>query len=300
MPPRLYVYFEAVIRHGSIRRAAEAMRVASSAINRRILDLEHELGTPLFDRHQKGVTLTAAGEIFASHVRRFLADLRHTADALQELNGPMRGHVLLGSAESAAIEILPRMMVDFQSRYPHVRFSVAVGTPRTLLSDLLDDRVDLILTHERPVHHDVSITGQIGKAFCAMMREDHPLAGCAVLSIMDCLAYPIVLAEEDLAARSLVDLTLADLGNQAGRGAGMASLQTNEAGATPDGVRQRPTLVTNMFEVMKHYVRLTDAISFQFHLAGRARAPLDGVIATPLADQQLADARLYLAVRRGR
>ena len=61
-PPRLYLYFDAVVRHGSIRRAAEALRIASSALNRRVLDLEEEIGTILFDRLQGGVRLTAAGE----------------------------------------------------------------------------------------------------------------------------------------------------------------------------------------------------------------------------------------------
>ncbi len=292
-PPRLYVYFDAIIRHGSIRSAAEAIRVASSAVSRRILDLERELGTSLFDRHQKGMKLTPAGDIFAAHVRRVLAELRQTSEALQELHGPMRGHVVLGSAESAAIEVLPRMMVRFQQQYPHVRFSVAVGAPRALLADLLDDRADLILTHEQPQHHDVAVLAQVGKAFCAMMRQDHPLSAHTELSIQACLDYPIVLAEEDLAARALVDMTLADLGPP-------GTAETAAPDATGLGPRTKAALVTNMFEVMKHYVRLTDAISFQFHLAGRARAPLDGVIAIPLADRHLAGAQLFLAARRGR
>ncbi|MBW4034537.1 MAG: LysR family transcriptional regulator [Proteobacteria bacterium] len=283
-PPRLYLYFDAVIRHGSIRGAAEALRVAASAVSRRILDLEAELGTALFDRSQKGVQLTPAGEIFAAHVRRVLADVRQTSEALQELQGPMRGHVILASAESAAIELLPGMMVQFQQQFPHVRFSVAVGTPAVLLADLLDDRADLILTHEEPHHHDVAVLAEIGKSFCAMMRIGHPLAAHPVLSIHDCLGYPIVLAEADLAARALVDTALADS-------------EITMGSAT---IKTKPVLITNMFEVMKHYVRLTDAVSFQFHLAGSARAPLDGVIAIPLADRQLASARLFLAARRGR
>ncbi|MCW8308357.1 LysR family transcriptional regulator [Acidiphilium sp. PA] len=283
-PPRLYLYFDAVIRHGSIRGAAEAMRVAASAVSRRILDLEAELGAALFDRSQKGVQLTPAGEIFAAHVRRVLADVRQTSEALRELQGPMRGHVIVASAESAAIELLPGIMVQFQQQFPHVRFSVAVGTPAALLEDLLDDRADLILTHEEPRHHDVAVLAQIGKSFCAMMRQDHPLANHPILSIHDCLDYPIVLAEADLAARALVDTALAD----------------TAATVRGSGVRTKPVLITNMFEVMKHYVRLTDAVSFQFHFAGSGRAPLDGVIAIPLADRPLASARLFLAARRGR
>ena len=89
-PPRLYVYFDAIIRHGSIRRAAEALRIASSALNRRLLDLEQEVGTILFDRLQGGVRLTAAGEAFAAHVRRTLSDLDRVGDQIQALQGLMR------------------------------------------------------------------------------------------------------------------------------------------------------------------------------------------------------------------
>lgn len=69
-PPLLFVYFDAVARHGSIRKAAEQLFIASSALNRRILELEAELGTPLFERLPRGVKLTAAGEIFFHYVRR--------------------------------------------------------------------------------------------------------------------------------------------------------------------------------------------------------------------------------------
>src|SRR5260370_22187110 len=121
-PPRLYVYFDAIIRHGSIRRAAEALRIASSALNRRLLDLEQEVGTILFDRLQGGVRLTAAGEAFAAHVRRTLSDLQRAGDQIQALQGLMRGHVALATAESAAIDLVPSAVVAFQRAHPGVRF----------------------------------------------------------------------------------------------------------------------------------------------------------------------------------
>src|ERR1700681_4371053 len=147
-PPRLYVYFDAIIRHGSIRRAAEALRIASSALNRRLLDLEQEVGTILFDRLQGGVRLTAAGEAFAAHVRRTLSDLDRVGAQIQALRGLMRGHVAIGAAESAAVDLVPHAIVAFQREHPGVRFTVAVGNPHTMIGDLLEDRVELILTHE--------------------------------------------------------------------------------------------------------------------------------------------------------
>ncbi len=276
-PPRLYVYFDAIIRHGSIRSAAEALRIASSALNRRVLDLEQEVGAVLFDRLPNGVRLTNAGEIFAAHVRRTLNDIRHVDGQLQDIQGLNGAHISIGSAESAAIDVLPQMMIAFQAQYPGARFTLAVGTPREILDDLLDDRVDLILTHEEPTHHDTKVLAVAQMPFCALMRPDHPLAAKTSLLISECQNFPVVLAQEQLAARALVETAM-----------------------SASALTMYPVLVTNMFEVMKKYVRLTDAISFQFHLAPFGGVTLDGVVAVPLADAQLAETRISLAVRRGR
>jgi DNA-binding transcriptional LysR family regulator len=276
-PPRLYVYFDAIIRHGSIRSAAEALRIASSALNRRVLDLEQEIGTVLFDRLPSGVRLTPAGEIFAAHVKRTLTDIRQVDDKIQDIQALTCAHVSIGSAESAAIDVLPKMMVAFQATHPGARFTLAVGAPREILADLLEDRVDLILTHEEPTHHDVRVLAVARMPFCALMRPDHPLAAHNSLMLSQCQNFPIVLAQEHLAARALVETTL-----------------------SASSLKMQPVLVTNMFEVMKKYVRLTNAISFQFHLAPFGDVTLDGLVAVPLADSQLAETRLTLAVRRGR
>jgi DNA-binding transcriptional LysR family regulator len=276
-PPRLYTYFDAVIRHGSIRAAADALGIASSALNRRVLDLERALGAPVFDRLSRGVRLTPAGEIFAAHVRRVLEDVRQTNDAILDLQSSMQGHVAIGSAESAAMDVLPRLMARVQRAHPGIRFTLAVGAPRGLLEDLLLDRVDLILTHEEPDHIDVAVLATARKYFCALMRPDHPLAGRKTLFMGDCRDFPIVMAQESLAARALVDATLAT-----------------------SAMTVKPVLVTNMFEVMKHYVRATDAISFQFYLPPLSQAPADGLAAVPLADARLAHTSLTLAARRGR
>ena len=66
---RFLKYFDEVARAGSIRQAAEALHVAPSSVNRRIQDLEEELGVPLFERLPRGMRLTAAGELFVQYVR---------------------------------------------------------------------------------------------------------------------------------------------------------------------------------------------------------------------------------------
>jgi Transcriptional regulator len=60
---RIMRYVDEVARTGSIRKAADQLSVTASAVNRRIMDLEDELGTPIFERRPRGVRLTAAGEV---------------------------------------------------------------------------------------------------------------------------------------------------------------------------------------------------------------------------------------------
>jgi DNA-binding transcriptional LysR family regulator len=276
-PPRLYLYFDAVVRHGSIRSAADALRIASSALNRRILDLEEEIGTILFDRLQGGVRLTAAGETFAAHVRRTLSDLERADEQIQALQGLMRGHVAIGTAESAAIDLVPNAVVAFQREHPGVRFSVAVGNPHGMIADLLEDRVDLILTHEQPDHHDVLVLASAPKSFCALMRTDHPLATRPRLRLRDCQAFPIVLADDMLAGRSLIESTLAS-----------------------SSFELQPVLVTNMVEVMKRYVRSSNAICFQFRVGQATELASGELVAIPLAEPEFSSAQLMLATRRGR
>lgn len=275
--PRLYNYFDAIIKHGSIRGAAQALRIASSALNRRILDLERDLGCSLFDRVPSGVRLTAAGETFAAHVRRTLMDLRLFGDQIQSLSGRISGHIVVGAAESAAMEVLPKVMEAFEREHPGVQFILDVGTPGEMLKGLLNDQMDMILTHQEPKHHDVVIRSSAATPFCALMRREHPLAVRDTLSIEDCSSFPHVLAQENLEARAMYDATLS------------AGSLTAPA-----------VLVTNMFEVMKTYIRLTDAISFQFSLAELSSTGLEGIVALPLADEHIAGGRLTLAVRRGR
>jgi hypothetical protein len=109
------------------------------------------------------------------------------------------------------------------------------------------------------------------------MRPGHPLASRPHLFVQDCQDFPMVLAEETLAARALT-----------------------EAALVATSMRVLPALVTNMFEVMKHYVRLTDAIALQFCTEPSGEAARTGLTVVPLADLPLAEARLMLAVRRGR
>jgi len=94
-------YVDQVARLGSIRRAAGVLNVASSAVNRQILKLEAEIGTPLFERVGNGVRPTAAGEHVIRHVRETLSRWNDVRGEIATLSGDIHG-------EAAPAHLVPR------------------------------------------------------------------------------------------------------------------------------------------------------------------------------------------------
>ena len=89
---------DAVARAGSIRAAAGQLNVSASSINRRILQLEEDLGAPLFHRSRTGMRLSSAGEILIAHVRQTLRDAARMEGRLEELSGLKGARVRVSAA----------------------------------------------------------------------------------------------------------------------------------------------------------------------------------------------------------
>ncbi|WP_420998086.1 LysR family transcriptional regulator [Cupriavidus sp. 30B13] len=276
-PPRLYLYLDAVARHGSIRKAAEQLHVASTALNRKILEVEQEVGTALFERLPRGVRLTAAGEVLIATVRRSLADLDSAAAQMEQLRGLVRGTVRVATVESVATDFLPEVIGRYQATHRGVQFRVSVGHSCDLLAALREDEADLLLAHDpppTPFLHELSVSAQ---PFCAMMRPDHPLAGRRSLRLSDCQPYPVALGPESFGSRQLI-----------------------EAICARNRLSLRVMLEATTVETLKSFSRQTGAISFQFQ-AGTLRETRQGTLtAIPLSDPELCAGRLVLGARKGR
>lgn len=274
-PPSIFSYLDAVAHHGSIRKAAEALHIASSALNRRILDLEEDVGSPLFERLPRGVRATAAGELFLAYVRKSLKELRLVEAQIDGLRGLVHGRVRIAVAESVTGRMLPDAIAEYHHRHPGVGFSVSVGGPRELASALSRDKVDLTLTHDNTEDAHAVVLAEVPQPLCALVSPEHPLASRPSLRLRDCVAYPIAMPDETLAARTLLDAVLL-------RGT----------------FRFEPALVSNSIETTKMFARTSSGVCFSFKIG--KKPDVSGMIAIPLSDPELAEARLRLASRRGR
>ena len=133
--------FEAVARLGGMNRAAAELNTVQSNVTARIKALEAGLGCALFERHARGVTLTAAGRRllpYADRVGRLLADARQaTRD-----DGLPRGLLTVGSLETTAALHLTPLLARYAADNPDVDLVLRTGTTRELIGDVLEQRVD--------------------------------------------------------------------------------------------------------------------------------------------------------------
>ena len=131
--------FEACARHGSFLNAAEELGVTPGAVSRQIKGLEAELEVRLFDRFNRAVRLTAAGERLAVGVRQGLSTLQSAVDAVRSRRDAPLVVTVLHSL--AARWLVPRLH-DFQRRYPDVQIMVAASDQP---ADLARDNIDVAL-----------------------------------------------------------------------------------------------------------------------------------------------------------
>lgn len=276
-PPRHFLYLDAVARTGSIRQAAEKLHVASSAVNRKILEIEEDIGTPLFERLPRGVRLTAAGEVLLATVRRGLADLRSAASQIEQLHGLVRGTVRIGCAESVATDFMPGAIAHYQQQHPGVQFRIATGVTGHLLTRLHADDVEIVLVHDPQPSPALRVVSAIPQPLCVMLRPDHPLAGRATLRLADCQKYPVALGDESFGSRRLLDEALA-----------RARMTLNVV------------LEASSVQPLKEFTLQTGALSFQYQVGTLNEVRRGTLVSIPLSDRALSAGQLMLAVREGR
>jgi LysR family transcriptional regulator, cell division regulator len=133
--------FEAVARHGGMSRAAAELNTVQSNVTARIRLLEQELGVALFERHSRGVSLSAAGRRLLPYARSARQLFEEARRAVQD-DGTPRGPLTVGSLETtAALRLAPRLAA-FLAACPEVDLVLRTGTTRELTAGVLERRLE--------------------------------------------------------------------------------------------------------------------------------------------------------------
>ncbi|WP_233886398.1 LysR family transcriptional regulator [Paraburkholderia flagellata] len=179
-------YFVEVARCSSIRKAAQNLFVASSAVNRQILKLEAEMGTELFDRLPNGIRLNAAGERVLQHIRATLNDFHLMRSELDDLKGDRNGHVSVAAMDSLFVDFLPATVEEFSEVYPAVTYSIAAVPPHDVPARLVSGEYDLGISYITKLPAGLDIMVEVSLPPGVVMAASHPLAKRERINFDDC------------------------------------------------------------------------------------------------------------------
>lgn len=212
METRQIISFLRIAQLGSFSRAAKELGYSQSALTVQIRLLEQELGTRLFDRIGRQVSLTAAGIHFHTHASRIAQEMQvalRTTNDTGELNGILR----IGTIESLCFSRLPQVLTYFRSHHPKVRLQIITGSPEELIAKLEHGQLDLVYFLNRPLYQNnwmKVLEKQEDIVF--VCSPSFPLAGKQGLYLKDLLDSPFLLTEKDANYRYELDQYLASQG----------------------------------------------------------------------------------------
>ena len=205
-------YFDMARRAGSIREAARRLNVASSAVNRQVLALEAEIGSPLFERLPAGLQLTAAGEILAHHVIATLRDAERVESELDALRGLRAGHVELVTLEGLCHHIVPTAVAALGTSHPRISVGIGILPTEDIPEALIRGDAHLGLAFEVGFRPELRRLAVAQYPLGGVMQPGSPLAGRSAITLNDCRDHAVILPKPNFANRAQLNRLLYQAG----------------------------------------------------------------------------------------
>ncbi len=149
MPPeptlRQLRHFLALSEHCHFSRAAEACSVTQSSLSASIREMENILGASLFERTKRSVMPTPLGREMVDMARQVIARLEDLTDMAKGAGAPLSGDLRMGVIPTIGPFLLPRVLPGLRHAYPDLALYLREEQTASLLSQLADGSLDLVL-----------------------------------------------------------------------------------------------------------------------------------------------------------
>lgn len=199
---------QVVAEAGSMARASRQLALSQPAISKAIADMEHTVGAPLLDRSAHGVELTASGRLLIARSRIIFDELREGMNDIQRVSDPTRGEVRIGTTEPIT-GFVAEVISQLSQTYPRVTYQVSVSDTTTLVRDLRERALDVVITRwtADAVADDLAAEVLLKAPLAVLADRHHPLLKRKNLSLADTMGEAWTLSPPDsFLGRVVVDV----------------------------------------------------------------------------------------------
>lgn len=201
-----------VAQYGSFTAAAADLGITQSAVSRLVLQLEQQLGVPLFLRSTRNVVLTAPGREFTTATRRFIEDLTLQVDNARALGGQVRGRLIISCLLSLTHHVVPEALLRYRKAHPGVEVHLREGLGSEVYEDVRSGLADFAIGNVTGLGSEVIADEAVQESCFAVLPSGHRLRRQASVSLRDLKDDAFVSLPTAAGLRRQIDGVAANIG----------------------------------------------------------------------------------------
>ncbi|AZJ21122.1 MULTISPECIES: LysR family transcriptional regulator [Bacillus] len=204
MEIRVLRYFIAVANEESISAAAKQLHLSQPTLSRQLKDLEMELGTNLFIRGNRKISLTEEGKYLFKKAKE-IVDLADKTEAnLKDSKEMISGEVYIGAGETEAMHLIAKTLKVLIKDYPNIRFHLYSGNADDIKSKLDSGLLDFGVVIEPTDKQKYEYAQLPAKdTWGVLMCKDSPLSDKQVISPVDLIDKPLFISRQSTVSNEL-------------------------------------------------------------------------------------------------
>ena len=196
--------FLSAAKHLNFSHASEELHITGSAVSLQIKEMESEIGLNLFNRENKKIALTVAGEHFLTYANRMMSVLNDAKVAMDHLRGSEVGVLKIGLVSTTRY-FLPAILVHFKEIYPNVQIKVTVKNRQALIALLDEGLVDIAIMGKPPGNIQAEATPFASHPHAFVASPTNKLAGKPKLTADILNDVDIISREEGSGTRYIME-----------------------------------------------------------------------------------------------
>ncbi len=199
-------YFIAVVKEGSILKAAQSLFITQPSLSRQMKNLEDEIGKPLFTRGTKKITLTETGILLYKRAEEILDLYEKTNAELAFSQDDISGDIYIGGGESKTIDIVASVAKSIISLYPNIKFHFYSGDSSIILDKLDHGLIDFgIFVNPVDLSKYEYVNLPQKDTWGVLMRKDSELSEKENITPEDLWDKPLIRSDQSMRKNNLFD-----------------------------------------------------------------------------------------------
>ena len=128
--------FASVFKNKSFSKASEELHLTQPTISNHIKALEDEMNCKLFDRLGRTIIPTKEAEVLYTHSLELIEKVNIIQEAIGEIKKDLTGKLIVGASTIPGVYLIPRIMSEFQKKYPAISFQILISDSRGIVESI--------------------------------------------------------------------------------------------------------------------------------------------------------------------